>query len=154
MICYASAQESEHDTCPVSRLWSADHSRQALLRACGAPLPQLCPLGAPNAPGKRFCADCGAALATHDRPAAATSSPAGQPAPVPQLILEEQFTAFQRALPASLQGQLFTQPEGENRVLTILFADLTGSVARTAGLHPEDAAALVDRCSRRWSMPS
>ena len=114
--------------------------------ACGAPLPQQCPAcGAFNAPGKRFCEDCGTALATHDRPAGATSSRAEQPALGRQLILEEQFTAFQRTLPVSLQGQLFTQPEGENRVLTILFADLTGSVARTAHLQPEDAAALVDQ---------
>ena len=33
---------------------------------------------------------------------------------------------------------------GETRVLTILFADLTGSVQRTAHLYPEDAAALVN----------
>jgi class 3 adenylate cyclase len=61
------------------------------------------------------------------------------------LVLEEQFSAFRQALPASLQGHLFTQPEGENRALTILFADLTGSVRTTAGLHPEDAAALIDQ---------
>jgi len=34
--------------------------------------------------------------------------------------------------------------EGENRLLTILFADLTASVLTTAHLHHEDAAALVN----------
>lgn len=34
--------------------------------------------------------------------------------------------------------------EGENRALTILFADLTASVRTTAHLHHEDAAALVN----------
>jgi class 3 adenylate cyclase len=35
--------------------------------------------------------------------------------------------------------------EGENRVLTVLFAELAGSVERTAGLRPEDAVALIDQ---------
>src|SRR5690349_7513902 len=83
---------------------------------CGAPLPAPCPAcGAANPPDLRFCEDCGAALA-------ATAAPPRPP------VLEEQFTALQRALPASVQEQIFTQVEGENRVLTILFADLTGSV--------------------------
>jgi class 3 adenylate cyclase/tetratricopeptide (TPR) repeat protein len=60
-------------------------------------------------------------------------------------VLEEQFTTFQHSLPSAVQAQIFTAPEGENRVLTILFADLTGSTARTAGLAPEDGAALVDQ---------
>src|SRR5207244_4211897 len=60
------------------------------------------------------------------------------------LVLAEQFASFQQALPAALRDQLLAQPEGENRLLTILFADLTGSVQTTAHLHPEDAAALVN----------
>jgi class 3 adenylate cyclase len=35
--------------------------------------------------------------------------------------------------------------EGENRIVTVLFADMSHSVERTADLHPEDAAALLDR---------
>jgi DNA-binding SARP family transcriptional activator len=35
--------------------------------------------------------------------------------------------------------------EGENRLVTILFADVSRSVEITQGLHPEDAAALVSR---------
>src|SRR5207244_275122 len=58
--------------------------------------------------------------------------------------LETQFAAMQRAMPASLREQLLTDADGENRVLTILFADLTGSVRSTRDLAPEDAAARVD----------
>jgi adenylate cyclase len=36
-------------------------------------------------------------------------------------------------------------PEGENRLVTVLFADMSRSVQTTADLEPEDAAALVNR---------
>jgi class 3 adenylate cyclase/tetratricopeptide (TPR) repeat protein len=58
--------------------------------------------------------------------------------------MEAQFAAMQRAMPASLREQLLTSADGENRVLTILFADLTGSVKSTLNLTPEDAAARVN----------
>ena len=86
-----------------------------------------------------FCEDCGAALT----PAAAPrSTPLAAPPPKP-LVLAEQFSAFRRALPASVHEQIFTQEEGENRLLTILFVDLSGSVKATVALHPEDAATLL-----------
>ena len=34
---------------------------------------------------------------------------------------------------------------GENRLITVLFADMSGSVAATQALDPEEAAALVNR---------
>jgi class 3 adenylate cyclase len=58
--------------------------------------------------------------------------------------LEAHFAAMQRAMPAALRDQLLTEADGENRLLTILFADLTGSVQGTAALTPEDAAHLVN----------
>jgi class 3 adenylate cyclase len=51
---------------------------------------------------------------------------------------------MQRAMPASLRDQLLTDSDGENRLLTILFADLTGSVRNTRDLAPEDAATQVN----------
>ena len=47
-------------------------------------------------------------------------------------------------MPAVLRDRLLAGPDGENRLLTILFSDLTGSVKATAQLAPEDAAALVN----------
>jgi class 3 adenylate cyclase/tetratricopeptide (TPR) repeat protein len=81
-----------------------------------------------------FCSACGTALTA----GSAALAPPRRP------DLATQFSALQQALPASVQEQIVTQPEGENRVLTILFADLTGSVRTMAHLSPEDAAALVN----------
>ena len=62
-----------------------------------------------------------------------------------QPSLEGQFTTLQDSLPSSLRQQILTQPEGENRILTILFADMSGSVNTTANLHPEDAADILNK---------
>ncbi len=59
--------------------------------------------------------------------------------------LEARFAALRQAMPAALRGQLLAAADGENRLLTVLFADLTGSVQATAQLAPEDAAALVNQ---------
>jgi class 3 adenylate cyclase/tetratricopeptide (TPR) repeat protein len=58
--------------------------------------------------------------------------------------LEGQFAVMREAMPAVLQDRLLAEADGENRLLTILFSDLTGSVSATARLAPEDAAALVN----------
>ena len=110
-------------------------------RHCGAALPRACPsCGAAVLSDARFCDDCGAPLAS-------TASQVAPPAPTPPepapLGLGEQLAAFQRALPPSVHRQVFVQEQGENRVLTILFADLSGSTAAIGALAPEDAAALL-----------
>jgi class 3 adenylate cyclase/tetratricopeptide (TPR) repeat protein len=110
-------------------------------RHCGAALPRACPsCGADVLPDARFCDDCGAPLAS-------AASRAAAPAPTPpdpaRLGLSEQLAVFQRALPPSVHQQVFVQEQGENRVLTILFADLSGSTAAIGALAPEDAAALL-----------
>src|SRR5262249_26470188 len=77
-------------------------------RHCGAALPATCTAcGAVLSPDARFCDECGAPLAAPaPRAAAAPSVPPRAPA------LEEQFTTFQRGLPAAFREQLLTQPEG------------------------------------------
>jgi class 3 adenylate cyclase/tetratricopeptide (TPR) repeat protein len=102
---------------------------------CGAKLPLRCPhCAAEVAPTARFCDECGASL-----------SGAPTPQPVSPPSLEQEFATLQQAMPASFREQLLTPAEGETRVVTVLFADMSGSVQAMGALHPEDAAALVSR---------
>ena len=78
----------------------------------------------------------------HPRRGRHAATSAAAPARPPDL--EAHFAALQRAMPAALHDQLLAEDDGENRLLTILFADLTGSVQGTADLAPEDAADLVN----------
>jgi class 3 adenylate cyclase len=84
---------------------------------CGAPLaPPSCPAcGAGNESGERFCGECGALLGPDATP---TPSP-----PVP-------------ARP---------EPEGERKQLTVLFADVQGSMDLQENLDPEAWARIMGR---------
>jgi class 3 adenylate cyclase/tetratricopeptide (TPR) repeat protein len=89
--------------------------------ACGARLEQSCPACAhPNPPGSRFCSQCGHALA----------GAGAAPAPPPHLADRIQ------AARASL--------EGERKQVTVLFADLRGSMELLADRDPEEARRLLD----------
>jgi class 3 adenylate cyclase len=106
---------------------------------CGSPLRAVCPeCGTELPPTAKFCQECGSALT------AASPPPPREPRP----SLTTQFLSFQKELPASFRDQLLTPAEGENRVVTVLFADMSRSVQTTVDLHPEDAVALVNRLLR------
>ena len=109
---------------------------------CGTRLPATCErCGGGLVGGARFCSECGAPVGSAP---AASGAPATPPAAPPLPDLEAQFAVMRQAMPAVLQDRLLAEPDGENRLLTILFSDLTGSVKTTAQLAPEDAAALVN----------
>jgi class 3 adenylate cyclase len=72
--------------------------------------------GVENPPGKKFCADCGAALALR-----ASGAPAEATLPLP-------------AAPMS---------SAERRQLTVLFCDLVGSTALASRLDPEDLREII-----------
>src|SRR5215472_16740551 len=115
--------------CPTCQTAVPPHAK--FCAECGSKLQAACPrCGVQVAPNAKFCSECGA--------------PLGVAPPRPSATLEEKFSSFQESLPASLREHLFAESEGENRVVTILFADLTASVRSTHDLHPEDAAALVN----------
>src|SRR5438034_9123564 len=123
--------------CPQCRHENAPESN--FCSHCGAKLHTVCPqCGVEVKPDDRFCSKCGASLATSTAPPAA---------PEP-LTLEEQFTSFREGLPASFRDQLLTQAEGELRVVTVLFGDMSHSVAMTRLLPPDEAAALINRLLR------
>src|SRR5437899_3350015 len=115
---------------------------------CGARLPSGCPTcGAEVSATARFCSQCATRIQVAVPATTIPGSPTGAAHPIVDAnaaSLETQFAAMQRAMPASLREQLLTDADGENRVLTILFADLTGSVRSTRDLAPEDAAVRVN----------
>jgi class 3 adenylate cyclase/tetratricopeptide (TPR) repeat protein len=85
---------------------------------CGAPLPAACPhCGAVARPGERFCGQCGRRLA-------AEAGAAGAP-PAP------------RAAPPAANG--------ERRLATVLFADLSGYTVLGERLDPEEVQAIMGR---------
>ena len=88
---------------------------------CGTPLASGCRhCGAENPPGFKFCGQCGQAL---------TAAPAVADAPRNRGRSREKPTA---------------QPaEAERRQLTVMFCDLVGSTALSAGLDPEDMQDVI-----------
>jgi class 3 adenylate cyclase len=106
------------------------HENPAGTRFCGqcaALLASLCgACGAPNPPDNRFCGQCAAPL----QPAAAPSIPAPE-AYTPRHLAEKILTS-KSAL------------EGERKQVTVLFADLKGSMELLADRDPEEARKLLD----------
>ena len=92
---------------------------------CGAALANLCPkCGADNPASKRFCGECGTALGA---PAAATRTKKSNDSPI-------------RVAETSASENL----EGERKTVTALFADIKGSTELEQDLDPEEARAIVD----------
>src|SRR5215218_5367117 len=83
---------------------------------CGTALAVLCAAcGAANEPGERFCGECGAAL----------ESASAEPRPVP---------------PPSASA-----PVAERRLVSVLFADLVGFTTASEGRDPEEVRELLSR---------
>src|SRR5215204_57438 len=102
---------------------------------CGAKLEQVCPsCGAAVPPGRKFCGECGAKLTT-----ARPGAPAPQPA--------NPYTAPQTYTPQHLAERILSSRaalEGERKQVTVLFADLKGSMELLADRDPEEARAILD----------
>ena len=95
---------------------------------CGARLELSCPsCGQPVTSGKRFCRSCGATLSDE-------SGPVRHPSP-------------QSYTPKHLAERILTSRaalEGERKQVTVLFADLKGSMELLADRDPEEARRLLD----------
>src|SRR5213594_2630532 len=109
----------EHENPPESRFCFA----------CGARLAQTCSsCGAELPAGVKFCNQCGQAAAG--------------PAPAkPRLVSPETYT------PKHLAEKILTSKaalEGERKQVTVLFADLKGSMELLADRDPEEARKLLD----------
>src|SRR5262245_10065011 len=98
---------------------------------CGMRLPSACPTcGAESAPGSKFCKQCGQALSREAASLAMSTSLSPQSHPPSHLA--------ERILHAR------SSLEGERKQVTVLFADLKGSMELLADRDPEEARALLD----------
>src|SRR5262245_2838113 len=101
-------------------------------RECGGTFAAGCPsCGAKVEVGSKFCDSCGAALT------AAPTPPAGAP----------RFASPQLYTPKHLAERILTSKaalEGERKQVTVLFADLKGSMELLADRDPEEARKLLD----------
>src|SRR5262249_5091399 len=100
---------------------------------CGARLEAVCShCGEPNRSESRFCRICGQTIT--QTPTIATVQVPGVPSPdsyVPR-HLAEKILASRQSL------------EGERKQVTVLFADIRGSMKLLEGTDPEDAQKLID----------
>src|SRR4051794_17784699 len=99
---------------------------------CGAKLEQVCPAcRAAVPPGRKFCGECGERLT-----ASASAPKLPVPTPTPETYtprhLAERILTSRAAL------------EGERKQVTVLFADLKGSMELLADRDPEEARAILD----------
>jgi class 3 adenylate cyclase/tetratricopeptide (TPR) repeat protein len=113
--------------CPRCQQDNPPHARFCL--GCGARLALTCgSCGAELPGGARFCLQCGQAVT------AGTAGPVGSPTPetyTPKHLVEKILTSR-----AAL--------EGERKQVTVLFADLKGSMELLADRDPEEARKLLD----------
>ncbi len=95
---------------------------------CGARLASVCPsCGASNPPTQKFCGECGTGLGQTDG-----ASKYGTPQSYTPKHLAEKILTSKAAL------------EGERKQVTVLFADLKGSMELLADRDPEEARKLLD----------
>ena len=95
---------------------------------CGARLESACAAcGAANPPGNKFCGQCGAPLVQ-----AVTSTKFASPETYTPKYLAEKILTSKSAL------------EGERKQVTVLFADMKGSMELLAERDPEEARKLLD----------
>src|SRR3990172_3232671 len=105
--------------------------RAKFCSACGTRFEVLCPACAyPNVPGSRFCNECGQAL--DDAAVSAHATKLASPQAHIPTHLAEKILGSRSAL------------EGERKQVTVLFADLKGSMELLADRDPEDARKLLD----------
>jgi len=114
-----------------SRCQHENASEARYCNTCGVRLEPACPsCGRGNAPGSLFCDQCGRPLTGSGSAARAQQS--ASPEPHLPKHLAEKILASKSAL------------EGERKQVTVLFADLKGSMELLADRDPEEARRILD----------
>src|SRR5216117_1544827 len=113
---------------------------------CGTRLQSLCPAcQAPNPPTNKFCSECGQRLAG----AALAAAPASAPAvAVPPVATSSRFASPEAYTPRHLAEKILTSKgaiEGERKIVTVMFSDVSGFTAMSEKLDPEDVHGIMDR---------
>lgn len=107
---------------------SENGQRAKFCAHCGSELGLACPeCGHKLAPDAKFCERCGAAQGGLE------------------ISLAEQFDEMQETFSPSVKRRLSVAADGENRLVTVLYADMTEPVKTAGDLDAEDAAELVNR---------
>ena len=118
--------------CPRCQFENPDDNR--FCGGCGAPLDKTCPsCGHANPSNSRFCGDCGTELAG--------AEPTGRAS----------FAVPQSYTPQHLADRIRTARdavEGERKQVTVLFADIQGSLELIRGSDPERVHELLDSAIR------
>src|SRR5215472_1426362 len=113
--------------CPQCRF--GNRANVSFCEECGAKLDVLCPsCGAAVPPGRKFCGTCGKALTV-------------------QAELAPRFASPEAYTPKHLAEKILTSKsalEGERKQVTVLFADLKGSMELLADRDPEEARKILD----------
>jgi class 3 adenylate cyclase/tetratricopeptide (TPR) repeat protein len=115
---------------------------------CGTRLQSLCPAcQTANPPTNKFCSECGQRL-VGDAP---TPVPATPPAPAPAVApvpTPGRFASPEAYTPRHLAEKILTSKgaiEGERKIVTVMFSDVSGFTAMSEKLDPEDVHAIMDR---------
>jgi class 3 adenylate cyclase/tetratricopeptide (TPR) repeat protein len=115
-------------TCP--RCQAENREGRRFCAKCAAPLATACPsCGFSNEPGEDFCGGCAAPLAAASH------------------LAEARFASPQSYTPKHLAEKILTSKstlEGERKQVTVLFADLKGSMELLADRDPEESRQLLD----------
>src|SRR5437870_4056619 len=105
---------------------------------CGGRVEAVCPsCQASNPPGQKFCGECGAALA--GKPASVEVAPARPP---------DRFASPESYTPKHLAEKILTSRgaiEGERKIVTVMFSDVSGFTAMSEKLDPEEVHSIMDR---------
>jgi class 3 adenylate cyclase/tetratricopeptide (TPR) repeat protein len=114
---------------PCPRCQHENRPQAKFCEECAAPLARTCPnCGAQASPTAKFCSECAHPLAEPVPPQARFTSPETY---TPKHLAEKILTS-KRAL------------EGERKQVTVLFADLKGSMELLADRDPEEGRKLLD----------
>ena len=115
---------------------------------CGTQLQSLCPAcQTANPPTNKFCSECGQRLAGGAPPPTPETLPGPAPAAT-SVATTGRFASPEAYTPRHLAEKILTSKaaiEGERKIVTVMFSDVSGFTAISEKLDPEDVHAIMDR---------